>query len=643
MKKRCVDTSRMRKMKRSKISERLSESAFAFLKFMVVWILVLLADFILEFRFEYLWPCWLFFGSVYTFFHCHGLVVCVVFVCAAFTLDVFCLIFVPLHWLFFAASTYIWFDYIWHTERGLCLSTVSLWILLVYIEAALRFKDLKNSHVNVSHLFAAHCIGYPVVYLGFDATCYFTSIVKLRIQKAVQKENNFFMQLLQQALPPGLQLYPRYETDCKESSKWMAKSDCTQYQCQNGAVVTDVKYLLDYSQIDCKDTNNDMEDTKPNDHSFQPSTFKANESDNKENCLNRSQTCETSGSSECLPQEEQGAKVQRTAKNTSPKVRKMLNRILVPIVKGEKKQKSSTKNISPNWEMSEPSLSANQNTPSEQIRKLEQEVKKLKSDLLTNKQSEQELRSHFCNLTNSERSLRPEISLLRQANDLLQNKIAFVIKTKQRDKQAAVLLEKKISAEMEARAIIEKQLSDLRTRKTDEASAITQGALLFTTRQEHTESLKKKAKELETDWNQLQKEFQEKEGQIINLENEVEVLCRYKGIEQDSEMLLSALSAMQDKTHHLEYNLSAETRIKLDLFSALGDARRQLEIAQGKLMKQDKEIGGMKQKIAEVMAVMPDITYGVQHPVTPQYLTKFVNSEHYVLDPNALMYQCLKK
>lgn len=44
---------------------------------------------------------------------------------------------------------------------------------------------------------------------------------------------------------------------------------------------------------------------------------------------------------------------------------------------------------------------------------------------------------------------------------------------------------------------------------------------------------------------------------------------------------MSALSAMQDKTQHLENSLSAETRIKLDLFSALGDAKRQLEISQG--------------------------------------------------------------
>ncbi|MEQ2248227.1 Macoilin-2 [Ilyodon furcidens] len=111
-----------------------SFSAYTFLKFMVMWTLVLLADFILEFRLEYLWPCWLFFGSVYTTFHCHGLVICVVFVCAAFTLDIFCLIFVPLHWLFFVASTYVLFNYIWHTGEYVVLPLypLTLQTLLYY-------------------------------------------------------------------------------------------------------------------------------------------------------------------------------------------------------------------------------------------------------------------------------------------------------------------------------------------------------------------------------------------------------------------------------------------------------------------------------------------------------------------------------
>lgn len=40
----------------------------------MVWVLVLLADFVLEFRFEYLWPFWLFIRSVYDSFRYQGLV-----------------------------------------------------------------------------------------------------------------------------------------------------------------------------------------------------------------------------------------------------------------------------------------------------------------------------------------------------------------------------------------------------------------------------------------------------------------------------------------------------------------------------------------------------------------------------------------
>uniref|UniRef100_A0A4W4FX51 Uncharacterized protein n=1 Tax=Electrophorus electricus TaxID=8005 RepID=A0A4W4FX51_ELEEL len=111
---------------------------------------------------------------------------------------------------------------------------------------------------------------------------------------------------------------------------------------------------------------------------------------------------------------------------------------------------------------------------------------------------------------------------------------------------------------------------------------------------------------------------------------------------QEADALLSALSSLQDKAQHLEYNLSAETRLKLDLFSALGDARRQLEIAQVRLMKQDQEIREMKQRIAEVMAVAPGMSYVAPRSSAPQYL-KFLNSERYVLNPRGLMYQCLKK
>lgn len=144
---------------------------------------------------------------------------------------------------------------------------------------------------------------------------------------------------------------------------------------------------------------------------------------------------------------------------------------------------------------------------------------------------------------------------------------------------------------------------------------------------------------------------------------------------------MSALSAMQDKTQHLENSLSAETRIKLDLFSALGDAKRQLEIAQGifiylffkissslpvqtsvichtdaciwpdlcagQILQKEQEIKELKQKIAEVMAVMPSITYSSDSnsmsPISPHYSSKFMDTSPSSLDPNASVYQPLKK
>ncbi|KAL7888428.1 hypothetical protein AOLI_G00034020 [Acnodon oligacanthus] len=630
MKKRCMDIGKLRKMKKLKLTEKLSESAYSFLKFMIVWILVLLADFILEFRLEYLWPCWLFLGTVYTTFHCHGLAICVVFVCAAFTLDIFCLIFVPLHWLFFAASTYVLLNYIWHTEKGICMSTVTLWILLVYTEASLRLRDLKNPYANLSHLFAAHCIGYPLVYMGFDATCYFSSIFKLRTQKAVQSDSDLHMHLLQQSLPPYTQLYPKLGV---EDSKWRTKPGPMQYQCQNDAIISEDKQDLEdcfqlrrlqgRAEKDSGDTKT-LRDPNPQPPGSKPHGASAPLPDIPEN----------------LPQEDSSGKAQKASKTSQAKVQR--SSMSISTSKGERKQKPP-KAISCSADAAERStnIQSLQNPHAEQILKLEQEMRKLKMELQTCQQNEQELRSHICNLTNSENSLRPEVSLLRHANELLQNKLQYLTKSRQKDKQNCAMLEKRARAETESRVATEKQLAEVRSQKFDEAAFLLRSA---PNRQEHTETqlLRKKARDLETEYKQLQLDYQGKENRVLALEKEVESLQKHKCTEQEADALLSALSSLQDKAQHLEYNLSAETRLKLDLFSALGDARRQLEIAQVKLVKQDQEIKEMKQKIAEVMAVAPGMSYVAPRAAMPQYL-KFLNTERYVLNPRGLMYQCLKK
>lgn len=61
-----------------------------------------------------------------------------------------------------------------------------------------------------------------------------------------------------------------------------------------------------------------------------------------------------------------------------------------------------------------------------------------------------------------------------------------------------------------------------------------------------------------------------------------EAELRAREAQQGTEVLMTALQALQDKNSTLEKNLSAETRVKLDLFSALGEVKRQLEIKDSK-------------------------------------------------------------
>jgi hypothetical protein len=78
----------------------------------------------------------------------------------------------PVQWLFFAASSYVWIQYVWQTgedeqnfekcfyiilnllERGICLGTVVLWVLFVWLEASVRLREIKT--IDLCRPFAAH-------------------------------------------------------------------------------------------------------------------------------------------------------------------------------------------------------------------------------------------------------------------------------------------------------------------------------------------------------------------------------------------------------------------------------------------------------------------------------------------------------
>ncbi|XP_043916016.1 macoilin isoform X2 [Protopterus annectens] len=660
MKRRNADCSKLRRpVKRNRITEGIYGSTFLYLKFLVVWALVLLADFVLEFRFEYLWPFWLFIRSVYDSFRYQGLAFSVFFVCVAFTSDIICLLFIPVQWLFFAASTYVWVQYVWHTERGVCLPTVSLWILFVYIEAAIRFKDLKNFHVDLCRPFAAHCIGYPVVTLGFGFKSYVSYKMRLRKQKEVQKENEFYMQLLQQALPPEQQMLQRQEREAEDAAKGMPEVDGALLSHHNGGIPSSKKVTITtLPELEYREKGKEKDAKKHNlginNNILQSVETKIQEIEYMENHINKRLNNDLVGSTENLLKEDSYSASSKNYKNatgvgnSSPRNHSASNGSIPSLPsKNEKKQKCTSKTSSNHKDLMENCIPNNQLSRPDTLVRLEQDIKKLKADLQASRQTEQELRSQISSLSSTERGIRSEIGQLRQENEQLQNKLHNAVQMKQKDKQTISLLEKKLKAEQEARAFVEKQLMEEKKRKKlEEATAARAVALAAATRGECTETLRGRIRELETECKKLTIDMKVKEDQIRELEVKMQELRKYKENEKDTEVLMSALSAMQDKTQHLENSLSAETRIKLDLFSALGDAKRQLEIAQGQIIQKDQEVKELKQKIAEVMAVMPGpytAATSTLSPVTQHYSSKFVETSPSGLDPNASVYQPLKK
>ncbi len=82
---------------------------------------------------------------------------------------------------------------------------------------------------------------------------------------------------------------------------------------------------------------------------------------------------------------------------------------------------------------------------------------------------------------------------------------------------------------------------------------------------------------MEIENKKLSEEVRKKQDHVMMLECELKSLNRTRDTESRVDTLMVALNLMEDKNASLQESLSAETRFKLDLFSALGEARRQLE------------------------------------------------------------------
>ncbi|BFZ10016.1 hypothetical protein BsWGS_13056 [Bradybaena similaris] len=622
---RNVDCGKIRRpLKRSKITDGIYGSTFLYLRFLLVWALVLMADFILEFRFEYLWPFWLMMRSVYDSFKYQGLAFSVFFFCIAITSDVVCYLFIPVQWLFFAASTYVWVQYVWHTERGICLPTVSLWLLFVYIEASIRLRELKSLPFNLDlcRPFACHCIGYPVVTLGFGFKSYVSYRMRLRRQKVIHKENDFYLQILQQALPAEIQ----YSESKPKALPLKSEEDVN----SNGVTSATNKKVSPSSKVE--------EDKDPPLNTSKTKSSKGvdinedDEIDYIEKTLPRksSNVNQFDENLDNFTNEQQTGKGFKLGNNVVAAIAQAASAsVNVPTIKSNSKQLNSTKenysssnsaltNVSSSSSLSSSKKGKNMykelqpspspvtftNNKDEVIQRLESDVKKLKADLQASRNCENDLRSQISSSASEEKAMRSEMYQLQQDNENLQNKLHNLVTSRQQDKQTLATMEKKLTDERKLRAALEMQLASEKKNKNVEAAARAV-AMATAARGECTDACKARRREFDNEVKQIRHENKIWEDQYRQLEREMQSLRQYRDSQKEAEVLMKALSSMQDKNVELENNLCAETRFKQDLFSALGKERNEIKILQNIVAEKDNEILELKSQIAEVMALIP--------------------------------------
>nr|CAH7763383.1 unnamed protein product [Callosobruchus chinensis] len=459
-----------------------------------------------------------------------------------------CFFFIPVHWLFFAASTYVWVQYVWHTDKGICLPTVILWVLFVYLEAAVRLRDVKHmpGHLDLCRPFAAHCIGYPVVTLGFGFKSYIGYRMRQRKQQHVAKENQFYMQLMQQALPA-------------EAVKPPPPPPAPHHDPAHPQNAIEPPHALAHSTVQNNHKlHNSRQSHEKNGHI--PNGTIANGLHTSYS----SKSHHRKSVEKCRDQHDQQHDHSSTggSQPSSPVLEHPEGVLLRGSGGGGGRSKREKREQDKEREAAE------------YLQRLEGDAKRLRSDLHSSRASEQELRLQ-------------------------------AVAAQQREQAAAA-----------AAAASQQQ------RVSGECGS---------------DQCRQRRRELEAELAEARREARWHEERAQQLERDGAAMAERA---RDADLLMSALSAMQEKNAHLENSLSAENRIKLDLFSALGEAKRQLELRETANRAQEKEIEELKSKIAQVLAVMPNDTLGLSTGATSTTISRvrLAESPPSNLDPNATAY-----
>lgn len=167
---------------------------------------------------------------------------------------------------------------------------------------------------------------------------------------------------------------------------------------------------------------------------------------------------------------------------------------------------------------------------------------------------------------------------MKQDNENLQSKINEL--RLQRDKEREQL-ENQLQDEKKKRTSLEIQLAkEKKSRETAIQAAKSNVPSV-------NELNRKKISQLENENKELKDHWSKKQETISHLEEELKkmsVLVKSnENIENLNENLKENLKTMEEKNNNLQESLRQETRFKMNLFSALGEAKRQIEYLSRKL------------------------------------------------------------
>ncbi len=172
------------------------------------------------------------------------------------------------------------------------------------------------------------------------------------------------------------------------------------------------------------------------------------------------------------------------------------------------------------------------------------------------------------------------------------HRLGKISSSKQQDQATISELEKKLKNEIDVRSRVEAEFRNHQHVSRNSYSA------------EEVKQLTDKLRKLERELENALKENLKKEK-------------TWEDIKKELSSHRMSLRMMEGEKQQLKISLADETRVKIELFTALSDAGRKQQSLLEECIRKNMEINRLRQNLAEVMAIIP------AHPSTPQPTTVY--------------------